>query len=73
MSSQKAFFAHFKYHSGFKDKVSVEVKRKQHFNGAEEYQKYASMLAEISGGFGEEGLSKRYIDSSSFVQLGSRL
>ena len=73
VSEKRGFFAHFKYHCGFKEKVESEVKRKQHFNGAEEYQKYAEMLAEISGGFGVDGVSERYIDSHSFVQLLERL
>lgn len=73
ISPRSAFFAHFKYHSGFKEKVTTEVKRKQHFNDAEEYRKYAAMIAEMSGGFGVEGVSERYIDSHSFVRLAERL
>ena len=67
------FFAHFKYHSGFKNKVALEVKRKQHYNGAEEYQKYAGMIAEMSGGFGSNDVSEKYVGSQSFVKLAQRL
>lgn len=73
VSNEKAFFAHFKYHAGFKAKVTDEVKRKQHYNGAEEYKKYEEMLIEQSGGFGQEGISERYQDSHSFVRLAQRL
>jgi hypothetical protein len=72
-ASSSGFFAHFKYHAGFKDKVELEVKRKQHFNGAEEYRKYAGMIAEMSGGFGSVEVSEKYIDSQSFVKMARRL
>ena len=45
-AAEPACFAHFKYHAGFRAKVLQEVARKQHFNGAEEYAKYLSMVAE---------------------------
>jgi len=69
VSATPAFFAHFKYHSGFKKKVSDEIKRNQHFNGAEEYRRYAAMLAEGAGGFGSEQTSIRYGSSRDFVRL----
>jgi Glycosyl transferase family 2 len=62
----RAFFAHFKYHAGFKQKVLTEIRRRQHFNNAEEYELYAGMLAEGGGGFGAEGVSTRYEGSHSF-------
>lgn len=65
VAQEAACFAHFKYHSGFKQKVLNEIKRGQHFNGAEEYRRYASMLAEGKGGFGGNH-SQKYINSSSF-------
>ena len=49
LSSQTAYFAHFKYHAGFGTKVRDEVARKQHFNDAEEYQRYVSLIAEGGG------------------------
>ena len=54
------WFAHFKYHAGFKQKVATEVRRKQHFSGAKEYQAYQSLLAEAKGGFGMSELSRKY-------------
>lgn len=69
VASVPAYFAHFKYHAGFKNKVQTEIKRNQHFNGAEEYRRYAGMLAEGSGRFGRADLSVRYASSKSFVEL----
>lgn len=63
------FFAHFKYHAGFKEKVHAEIKRNQHFNGAEEYRRYADMLKEGRGNFGASGITQRYESSESFVNL----
>ncbi|TDM05595.1 MAG: hypothetical protein C4K60_12635 [Ideonella sp. MAG2] len=48
LSQQTAYFAHFKYHAGFEMKVRTEVARKQHFNDAEEYQRYTAIIAEGS-------------------------
>ena len=47
-------FAHFKYHAGFKEKVTEEIQRKQHYDGAKEYQRYAGMIAEANGKFGSQ-------------------
>lgn len=65
-SPEPMWFAHFKYHAGFKEKVETEVRRNQHFNGAEEYRKYRALLAESSGQFGIEEHSVRYENSHSF-------
>ena len=69
LTEQPLFFAHFKYHSGFKDKIRTEIKRRQHFNGAEEYKKYALTLKESQGGFGAEIFSKLYETSHSFMEI----
>lgn len=39
-------FGHFKYNADFFRKAQAEVARKQHFNNAEEYQKYLALAAE---------------------------
>lgn len=67
-STRNAYFAHFKYHSEFKAKVIREINRKQHYNNAEEYQKYLSILSESRGGFGDPGKSIQYANSGSFVR-----
>ncbi|MGG5811814.1 glycosyltransferase family 2 protein [Falsiroseomonas sp. CW058] len=57
VSQQRACFAHFKYHKGFRRKILDEIARGQHYNGAIEYRRYAAMVAESFGAFGREGLS----------------
>lgn len=73
VAPQPAFFAHFKYHAGFREKVLQEIARKQHFNGAEEYAKYLAMLAESEGQLARDGVSARYEGSHSFRELGDLL
>lgn len=69
VASQHAWFAHIKYHAGFKEKVESEIRRGQHFDNAREYRRYAEILAESKGGFGEATLSSCYQGSASFVAL----
>jgi len=71
VSSRPCWFAHFKYHAGFRDKVLTEIHRGQHFDNAAEYRRYAAMLTEGKGGFGKEGISKRYEGSASFAAIDS--
>jgi hypothetical protein len=68
-----AWFAHFKYHAGFKAKVAAEVARGQHFDNAKEYRRYAALLAEGRGRFGAEGVSQRYQSSESFLKIAEEL
>lgn len=60
VSATPAFFAHFKYHAGFRDKVLQEIERKQHFNGAEEYQRYLRMLGEVQQNLHSPEQSSRF-------------
>jgi hypothetical protein len=62
------WFAHFKYHAGFQRKVQTEVARKQHFNGAEEYRKYAGMLAEARDSLAEPGVTATYAGSRTWAR-----
>lgn len=64
---EPVWFAHFKYHAGFRRKVRTEVARQQHFNGAHEYRKYASMLAEAAGSFAQDGVTATYSGSATWV------
>lgn len=66
---QPVWFAHFKYHAGFRRKVETEVARRQHFNDAEEYKKYAAMLAEARSALYEAGVSATYSGSRSWLHL----
>ncbi|MEO5377116.1 MAG: glycosyltransferase family 2 protein [Magnetococcus sp. DMHC-6] len=63
------WFAHFKYHAGFKQKVEIEINRGQHFNNAAEYNRYAVMLAEGKGCFAQEGVSVKYEGGKTFAML----
>lgn len=66
-AAQPVWFAHFKYHAGFRRKVETEVARRQHFNDAEEYKKYAAMLAEARSSLYEPGVSVAYGGSRSWA------
>jgi glycosyltransferase involved in cell wall biosynthesis len=68
VSQQPAWFAHFKYHAGFKEKVQTEIRRGQHFNNAAEYRHYATMLSEGAGNFYDPEHSVRYHSSADFVR-----
>lgn len=46
LSERELVFAHFKYNADFRRKVQTEVERGQHFNDAEEYQKYQALISE---------------------------
>lgn len=39
-------FAHFKYTAAFRAKAEAEVRRRQHFNDAEEYRAYLALMSE---------------------------
>ncbi len=45
------YFAHFKYHAGFRKKVIDEIRRGQHYNNAEEYIRYLDILECAEEGF----------------------
>ena len=46
LAAQEMLFAHFKYNAEFRNKAIAETRRRQHFNNAEEYQKYLALLSE---------------------------
>ncbi len=60
--------AHFKYHAGFAEKVDAEIRRKQHFAGAVEYQRYQLMLAETRGELYDDNISRRFSPDRQFVR-----
>ena len=70
LSLRSAAFAHFKYHAGFEAKVNEEILRKQHFNDADEYHRYARMLPALQTGLAKPGISTRYEGSHSFGKAG---
>ncbi|MFZ2991225.1 glycosyltransferase family 2 protein [Ideonella sp.] len=69
VAPRPVYFAHFKYHAGFQEKVRSEVERKQHFNGAEEYRKYLAMIDESQSQLYGEGVSVAYESSHSFSSI----
>ena len=66
VAGEPVYFAHFKYHAGFKKKASIEVARAQHYNSAAEYKRYLAMTAETAGDFYDAGVSMKYVNSDSF-------
>jgi hypothetical protein len=69
VSDEITYFAHFKYHKGFKEKSLIEVERGQHYAGAAEYKRYLSLLAEMEGQFYDEAHSVVFDNSESFTRL----
>jgi glycosyltransferase involved in cell wall biosynthesis len=72
ISTRTAYFAHFKYHAGFKEKIRVEIQRAQHFNNAAEYRRYTVMITEGNGGFFKKGVSVKHGGSHSFQRKRSK-
>lgn len=46
LAKRELLFGHFKYNADFRLKAQAEVARGQHFNDAEEYRKYLSLMSE---------------------------
>ena len=46
LAERELIFAHFKYNADFHRKAQAEAARGQHFNNAEEYRKYLTLIAE---------------------------
>ncbi|MEP2718412.1 glycosyltransferase family 2 protein [Pseudophaeobacter sp.] len=46
LSNRELIFGHFKYNADFHRKAQNEVARQQHYNNAEEYQKYLALMSE---------------------------
>lgn len=69
LSARWAWFAHFKYHAGFAERVRTEIRRGQHFSDAKEYRRYQAMLAKGNDRFYAQGMSVRFENSTSFDNL----
>jgi len=57
---------HFKYTSAFKNKVTEEITRKQHYNNSQEYKKYSK---EGFDSLYDKNWSIKYTDSTQLVKL----
>ena len=66
VSDEITYFAHFKYHKGFKEKSLIEVERGQHYAGAAEYKRYLSLLVEMEGQFYDKAHSVMFDNSEVF-------
>lgn len=62
-------FGHFKYHAEFHAKARTEAARGQHFNNAEEYRKYQTLLAEGRDSLFDPTQSVRLEDCAFLQQL----
>ena len=62
-------FAHFKYHAEFRHKAETEVRRRQHFNDAEEYARYLALMAEGREVIFDPAVSLRWQDCAALAPL----
>ncbi|MDO9637548.1 MAG: glycosyltransferase family 2 protein [Pseudotabrizicola sp.] len=63
LSPRALLFGHFKYTAAFRAKAVAEVARGQHFNNAEEYRKYLTLISEGRETIFDPALSVRWTDS----------
>jgi hypothetical protein len=66
---QDLLFAHFKYTAAFRNKAVTEVQRRQHFNNAEEYQKYLALLSEGREVIHDPAISVRWRECDTVRQV----
>ena len=69
IGAQEMFFGHFKYNAEFIAKARKEVARGQHFNNAEEYQKYLALLSEGREIVYQDGVSVHWRDCSEVQRI----
>ena len=69
LASRELVFAHFKYQAEFRRKAQAEVRRRQHFNNAEEYRRYLALMSEGREVLYEPGLSVRWEDCPSVRRI----
>ena len=71
LSTKQCGIMHFKYHSGFHDKVKREVKEGQHWNGAKEYQRYLGLITKKKNfSMFDKKYSRKYISSKDLIDQG---
>ncbi|SMP05464.1 glycosyltransferase [Shimia sagamensis] len=63
LADRELIFAHFKYNADFRRKAQTEVARRQHFNDAEEYQKYLALASEGRSVIYDPDLSAHWADT----------
>jgi hypothetical protein len=70
LSSLTGALLHFKFFSSFYDQVREEVARKEHWDGAAQYESYLDVLIKNPNLTAFFDGSKRYNDSAQLVRLG---
>jgi hypothetical protein len=67
----RAALLHFKYHAGFYNKVTEQIKSGQHWNGSAEYKRYLDTLQKNPdlSLYGKE-ISLVYNGSNSLIEAG---
>lgn len=69
LARREMVFAHFKYHAEFRRKAETEVRRRQHFNDAEEYARYLALLREGRAVIFDPAHSLRWDDCATVQRL----
>lgn len=67
LAPRDMIFAHFKYHAEFRHKAENEVRRRQHFNDAEEYARYLALMAEGREVIFDPAISVRWQDCAALA------
>lgn len=62
LAGPELMFGHFKYNAHFRHKAQAEATRGQHFNNAEEYHKYLTLISEGRDLIYDEQISVRWQD-----------
>ena len=70
LSATSGVLLHFKYLQDFHEKVARAVERKQYFDGASEYSRYAAIVGDDSAWSLADPHSVRYDSSGQLVELG---
>ena len=69
LAPREMLFAHFKYHAEFRRKAETEVRRRQHFNDAEEYARYLAVMIEGRDVIFDPAHSLRWEDCATVQRL----
>ena len=69
LAPREMLFAHFKYHAEFRRKAETEVRRRQHFNDAEEYARYLAVMSEGRDVIFDPAHSLRWEDCATVQRL----
>jgi len=70
LSATSGVLLHFKYLQDFHEKVARAIERKQYFDGASEYSRYAAIVGDNSAWSLADERSVRYESSRQLLQLG---